>query len=152
MPVCPPTHTRLELCSFSGYKIHPGHGRFYVRTDGESLPLLSLSLCRSLSHCAPRLTPVHCSTHGLLPLGSPFRHDPPSQSHPRAGRQVFFLNHKVTSLYFQRKNPRKIAWTVLYRRKRRKGITEEVKSRKTRRTQKFQRAIEVSCWSAPTRS
>jgi len=82
---------KLELCSFSGYKIHPGHGRFFVRTDG---------------------------------------------------RQLFFLNHKVNSLYFQRKNPRKIAWTVLYRRKRRKGIAEEAAKRKTRRTQKFQRTIE----------
>jgi hypothetical protein len=27
-------HFRLELCSFSGYKIHPGHGRRLVRVDG----------------------------------------------------------------------------------------------------------------------
>uniref|UniRef100_A0A667HBX0 Large ribosomal subunit protein eL24 n=1 Tax=Lynx canadensis TaxID=61383 RepID=A0A667HBX0_LYNCA len=26
---------RVELCSFSGYKIYPGHGRRYARTDGK---------------------------------------------------------------------------------------------------------------------
>merc|ERR1711974_66499 len=46
------------------------------------------------------------------------------------------------SLFLQRKNPRKIAWTVLYRRKHRKGLSEETTKRRTRRTQKFQRAIE----------
>lgn len=25
----------MELCSFSGYKIYPGHGRRYARTDGK---------------------------------------------------------------------------------------------------------------------
>ena len=40
-----------------------------------------------------------------------------------------------------RRNPRKITWTVLYRRKHRKGIEEEQIKKKTRRTTKFQRAI-----------
>lgn len=40
-----------------------------------------------------------------------------------------------------RRNPRKITWTVLYRRKHRKGIVEEHTRKRTRRTQKFQRAI-----------
>ncbi|ETE69455.1 60S ribosomal protein L24, partial [Ophiophagus hannah] len=26
---------KVELCSFSGYKIYPGHGRRYARTDGK---------------------------------------------------------------------------------------------------------------------
>lgn len=30
--MCP---CRVELCSFSGYKIYPGHGRRYARTDGK---------------------------------------------------------------------------------------------------------------------
>ena len=58
------------------------------------------------------------------------------------GKTFFFLGSKVESLFMQRKNPRKIAWTVLYRRKHRKGLTEETTKRRTRRTQKFQRAIE----------
>lgn len=26
------------MCSFSGYKIYPGHGRRYARTDGKVRP------------------------------------------------------------------------------------------------------------------
>lgn len=40
-----------------------------------------------------------------------------------------------------KRNPRNINWTVLYRRKHKKGQTEEVTKKKTRRAQKFQRAI-----------
>ena len=40
-----------------------------------------------------------------------------------------------------KRNPRKVTWTVLYRRKHRKGIEEEATKKRTRRTQKFQRAI-----------
>lgn len=35
-----------------------------------------------------------------------------------------FQNGKTESLFLQRKNPRRIAWTVLCRRQRRKGISE----------------------------
>ena len=81
---------KLELCSFSGYKIHPGHGRRITRVDGKTF---------------------------------------------------FFNSSKSESLFNQRKNPRKIAWTVLYRRKHKKGIAEEATKKRTRRIQKFQRAI-----------
>merc|ERR1712018_850375 len=37
-----------------------------------------------------------------------------------------------------KRNPRKVTWTVLYRRKHRKGVEEETANR---RTHKFQRAI-----------
>lgn len=40
-----------------------------------------------------------------------------------------------------KRNPRKVKWTVLYRRKHKKGIEEEAAKKRTRRTQKFQRAI-----------
>merc|ERR1712168_1236220 len=40
-----------------------------------------------------------------------------------------------------KRNPRKINWTVLDRRKHKKGQTEEVTKKRTRRTAKFQRAI-----------
>merc|ERR1712154_58891 len=40
-----------------------------------------------------------------------------------------------------KRNPRKVTWTVLYRRKHRKGIEEEVSKKRTKRTQKFQRAV-----------
>merc|ERR1712187_847353 len=38
-------------------------------------------------------------------------------------------------------NPRKVTWTVLYRRKHRKGVEEETAKKRTKRTHKFQRAI-----------
>ncbi|KAL2117881.1 hypothetical protein VTJ04DRAFT_7541 [Mycothermus thermophilus] len=52
-----------------------------------------------------------------------------------------FQNGKSESLFLQRKNPRRIAWTVLYRKQHRKGISEEVAKKRTRRTVKSQRAI-----------
>ncbi|EFX02019.1 60S ribosomal protein l24a [Grosmannia clavigera kw1407] len=60
----------------------------------------------------------------------------------RGDSKVFrFQNGKSESLFLQRKNPRRIAWTVLFRRQHRKGISEEVAKKRTRRTVKSQRAI-----------
>lgn len=60
----------------------------------------------------------------------------------RGDSKVFrFQNGKSESLFLQRKNPRRIAWTVLYRRQHRKGITEEAAKKRSRRTVKAQRAI-----------
>jgi hypothetical protein len=56
--------------------------------------------------------------------------------------QVFrFASSKNSSLFLQRKNPRKIAWTQVYRRMHKKGITEEVAKKRSRRTVKHQRGI-----------
>lgn len=52
-----------------------------------------------------------------------------------------FASSKNASLFLQRKNPRKIAWTVVYRRMHKKGITEEVAKKRSRRTVKHQRGI-----------
>lgn len=41
-----------------------------------------------------------------------------------------------------RRNPRQITWTVLYRRKHKKGTTEEVTKKRTRRNVKFQRSVQ----------
>ncbi|OAA62423.1 Ribosomal protein L24e [Niveomyces insectorum RCEF 264] len=60
----------------------------------------------------------------------------------RGDSKVFrFQNSKSESLFLQRKNPRRISWTVLFRRQHRKGISEEVAKKRTRRTVKSQRAI-----------
>ncbi|KAG8919538.1 60S ribosomal protein L24 [Tulasnella sp. 419] len=60
----------------------------------------------------------------------------------RGDSKVFrFTGSKTESLFLQRKNPRKIAWTTLYRRMHKKGITEEVSKKRTRRTVKHQRGI-----------
>ena len=56
--------------------------------------------------------------------------------------QIFrFSTSKTESLFLQRKNPRKIAWTVVYRRMHKKGITEEVAKKRSRKTVKHQRGI-----------
>jgi large subunit ribosomal protein L24e len=56
--------------------------------------------------------------------------------------QVFrFSTSKNESLFLQRKNPRKISWTVPYRRLHKKGITEEVAKKRSRKTVKHQRGI-----------
>merc|ERR1711976_544354 len=81
---------KLQLCSFSGYKIHPGHGKTMVRVDGKIF---------------------------------------------------IFLNKKCEASHMMKRNPREVAWTVLYRRKHKKGIEEEAAKKITRRTQKHQRAI-----------
>jgi len=60
----------------------------------------------------------------------------------RGDSKVFrFVSGKSESLFLQRKNPRRIAWTVLYRRKHKKGISEEVAKKRSRRTVKAQRAV-----------
>ncbi|KAI9813552.1 MAG: 60S ribosomal protein L24 [Thelocarpon impressellum] len=60
----------------------------------------------------------------------------------RGDSKIFrFANGKTESLFLQRKNPRRIAWTVLFRRQHKKGISEEVAKKRTRRTVKHQRAI-----------
>ncbi|KAI0916333.1 hypothetical protein AcV5_003299 [Taiwanofungus camphoratus] len=81
---------KVEIDSFSGYRIYPSKGKLFVRGDSKI-----------------------------------FR----------------FSNGKNESLFLQRKNPRKIAWTQVYRRMHKKGITEEVAKKRSRRTVKHQRGI-----------
>ncbi|CAD6974290.1 unnamed protein product, partial [Tilletia controversa] len=59
----------------------------------------------------------------------------------QVSRTFRFISSKNESLFLQRKNPRKIAWTVFYRRMHKKGITEEVAKKRSRRTVKHQRAV-----------
>ncbi|KAE8349017.1 ribosomal protein L24e-domain-containing protein [Aspergillus coremiiformis] len=60
----------------------------------------------------------------------------------RGDSKIFrFQNGKSESLFLQRKNPRRISWTILYRRQHKKGISEEVAKKRTRRVVKSQRAI-----------
>merc|ERR1711890_207853 len=40
-----------------------------------------------------------------------------------------------------KRNPRNTTWTALYRRKHKKGLEEDVTKKRTRRAQKFQRAV-----------
>merc|ERR1712131_102605 len=81
---------KVSLCHYSGYKIHPGHGKTMVRVDGKD---------------------------------------------------YHFLDSKCERAHLMKRNPRNTTWTVLYRREHKKGQEEEQTKKKTRKTQKFQRAI-----------
>eukprot|EP01116_Phalansterium_solitarium_P013345 TRINITY_DN30722_c1_g1_i1.p1 TRINITY_DN30722_c1_g1~~TRINITY_DN30722_c1_g1_i1.p1 ORF type:complete len:159 (-),score=42.28 TRINITY_DN30722_c1_g1_i1:71-547(-) len=52
-----------------------------------------------------------------------------------------FVSQKCERYFLMKRNPRKIRWTQLYRRLHRKGQTEEVVKKRSRKTQKLQRAI-----------
>lgn len=51
------------------------------------------------------------------------------------------INGKAEANFLMRRNPREIRWTQIYRRLHRKGASEEVAKKKTRKVQKMQRAI-----------
>merc|ERR1712077_164062 len=57
------------------------------------------------------------------------------------GKTFKFLDSRSHKAHLLKRNPRKVTWTVLYRRKHRKGIEEEESKKRTKRTQKFQRAV-----------
>merc|ERR1712219_104951 len=57
------------------------------------------------------------------------------------GKTYKFLSSRTQRAHDLKRNPRKITWTVLYRRKHKKGIEEDVAKKRTRKTQKFQRAV-----------
>ncbi|XP_074657387.1 large ribosomal subunit protein eL24-like [Tubulanus polymorphus] len=57
------------------------------------------------------------------------------------GKSYTFINGKCQKSHVMKRNPRKINWTVLYRRKHKKGLQEETTKKRTRRTVKFHRAI-----------
>jgi len=56
-------------------------------------------------------------------------------------RTLIFLNRKCEASFNFKRNPRKINWTVLYRRKHKKGQVELETKKKSRKVAKFQRAI-----------
>ncbi|XP_066917960.1 large ribosomal subunit protein eL24-like isoform X2 [Clytia hemisphaerica] len=58
------------------------------------------------------------------------------------GKLFNFLSKKCERSFLMKRNPRNISWTVLYRKKHRKGSQEEVTKKRTRRNVKFQRAIQ----------
>merc|ERR1711944_149094 len=57
------------------------------------------------------------------------------------GKVYNFLDGRTMRGHLLKRNPRKVTWTVLYRRKHKKGIEEEAAKKRTKRTQKFQRAV-----------
>merc|ERR1712046_301186 len=64
------------------------------------------------------------------------------------GKRVVLISGKSEVLYKNKKNPRKITWTILYRRKNKKGSMTEIESRKrNRRALKTQRGIAGQSWA-----
>merc|ERR1712080_372196 len=57
------------------------------------------------------------------------------------GKSYKFLSSRTHKAHMLKRNPRNITWTVLYRRKHEKGLEEDVTKKRTRRAQKFQRAV-----------
>merc|ERR1711953_1439245 len=61
------------------------------------------------------------------------------------GKKVILINGKSETLLKNKKNPRKITWTILYRRKHKKGSMTEIESRKrNRRALKAQRDAAIA--------
>ena len=58
-----------------------------------------------------------------------------------------YLNSKCQRSADMRRNPRRVTWTVYYRRKHKKGAAEQEVKKRTRRNVKFQRAITGVTWN-----
>ena len=56
-------------------------------------------------------------------------------------KMVHFGTYKSASAFARRSNPRKIAWTAVYRRLNKKNEAARTRKKKTRRTTRVQRAI-----------
>lgn len=116
---------RIGLCAYSGYKIYPGHGKTMVKVDGKVI----------IVHIHKNLFSIF-GFDFILKLLSSLYFD------LNLTFQTFtFLNSKCERAHLMKRNPRKVTWTVLYRRKHKKGQEEEATKKRTRRAQKFQRAI-----------
>merc|ERR1719361_1364614 len=57
------------------------------------------------------------------------------------GKISFFINSKAESLFHQRIKPVKLRWTQAWRRMNKKGKADEAAKKRTRKVQKFQKAI-----------
>jgi len=57
------------------------------------------------------------------------------------GKNYKFLSGRTHKAHMLKRNPREVTWTVLYRRKHKKGLEEETAKKRNKRTQKFQRAV-----------
>nr|ACI66261.1 60S ribosomal protein L24 [Salmo salar] len=58
------------------------------------------------------------------------------------GKGYHLLNKRAEHLFWLKTNPRSVRWTVLCRRMLKKGVNEEVRRKKTKKTVRVQRAVE----------
>merc|ERR1719506_912436 len=59
----------------------------------------------------------------------------------RDGKASFFINKKANSLFHQKIKPMKLRWTQAWRRMNKKGKADESGKKRTRKAQKFQKAM-----------
>merc|ERR1712012_514610 len=59
----------------------------------------------------------------------------------RDGKTHLFINAKVNSLFHQKIKPVKLRWTQAWRKMNKKGKVDETGKKRTRKAQKFQKAI-----------
>merc|ERR1719414_725434 len=57
------------------------------------------------------------------------------------GKPSFFISSKADSLFHQRIKPVKLRWTQAWRRMNKKGKVDDTTKKRTRKAQKFQKAI-----------
>merc|ERR1712212_1174674 len=58
------------------------------------------------------------------------------------GKTFVFHTSKARRAHGLKRSPREVKWTILYRRKHRKGMEEEAQKKRSRRTKTYQKAIE----------
>jgi large subunit ribosomal protein L24e len=103
--------------SFSGQKIYPGKVRFEAPRWRATRPNSAVAMHHHGHPAAAEDTAAQ--------LGSTCWRKPQGKLYIRGDSKIFrFQNGKTESLFLQRKNPRKISWTTLYRRMHKKGISE----------------------------
>merc|ERR1712054_293878 len=81
---------KVEICSFSGFRIHPGHGKKIIKNDSK---------------------------------------------------QYWIITKKIEKHFWDKKNPRKVPWTMVFRKIHKKSLAEDTKRKRSRKTQKVTRAI-----------
>ena len=112
--------------TFSGDKIYPGKVSF------SSFPrILEAFLSPLASHLRLYTKPPNISPSTIQYLyiskenADIATSNAQGKLYVRGDSKIFrFQNGKTESLFLQRKNPRRIAWTTLYRRQHKKGISE----------------------------
>ncbi|KAL9083857.1 MAG: hypothetical protein Q9159_005533 [Coniocarpon cinnabarinum] len=125
----------------------------HMQSENETLdPVLPwlLSPTESVAVCLavvvlwlhPRMKTVHSSARHISRSWADNPFFVQGKLYVRGDSKIFrFQNGKSESLFLQRKNPRRIAWTVLFRRAHKKGISEEVAKKRTRHHKKAFRGV-----------
>jgi ribosomal protein L24E len=102
--------SRTDICTFSNYRIYPYHGVTYIRVDGKVCSVcvaLVLQLWWRRGEGAQEGMSVSLLACTRMPI--------------HAQQSFRFINGKNEACFHMKRNPRKINWTLFYRRLRKKG-------------------------------